>query len=265
MNILDFGLRTATNFLTTTSPFPLPWKLCCLAALILLCCSGSIIPQNRNGVDMTTMLKKLLIATLVTSLPALAAAADSAPAPVDKPAAAAEAPQKSPAAASTESKPSDAAAARQTARIGLVDMQRILNESARGKAVEAKLKGMKDKLRDRVDAKRKQLDKLRASFETILPTLSQEQREAKAKEFQKKVEELQKFGKKLEEEFFTTQEKETKGLYDATEQAAVAYGKANSFAVIIVKKQLLYVGDSIDAQDVTDVLIKEMDTTTLKN
>jgi len=213
---------------------------------------------------MTTMLKRLLIATLITSLPSLAAAADPAPAPDIRPAAAAETPQKSPTAASAESKPSDAAAARQTTRIGFVDMPRIFNETARGKAVEVKLKGMKDKLQVRVDSKRKQLDKLRASFETILPTLSQEQRETKAKEFQKKVEEFQKFGKKLEEELYTTQEKETKGLYDATEQAAVAYGKANSFSVIVVKKELLYVGDDIDAQNVTDAIIKAMDTAVQK-
>jgi outer membrane protein len=215
--------------------------------------------QNRNGVVMTTLLKKLLITILVTSLPALTAAADPAPAVGAKPVAAAETPQKNPTAASTESKPSDAAEARQTTMIGFVDMPRIFNETARGKAIEAKLKGMKDKLQDLADAKRKQLDKLRASLETMLPTLSQAQRETKAKEFQKKVEEFQKFGKKLEEELYTTREKDTKDLFDATEQAAVAYGKANSFSVIVIKKELLYMGDNINAQDVTDVLIKAMD------
>jgi outer membrane protein len=211
---------------------------------------------------MTAMLKKLLIATLVVSLPALAAAADPAPDAGAKPAAAAETPQKSPSAITTESKPSDAAV-RQMTRIGSVDLGRIGSETVRGKAVQAKLKGMKDKLQTRVDAKRKQLDKLRASFETKMSTLAPEQREAKAKEFQKefqkKVEEFQKFGKQLEEDLYTTQEKETKGLYDATEEAAVAYGKANGFAVIVVKKELLYVGSNIDAQDVTDALIKALD------
>ena len=207
---------------------------------------------------MTTMVKKLLIATLVTCLPALAAADNSAPAAGVKPAVAAESPQAGPAAATTERKPTDTGTGRNT-RIGYVDLIRIGSETVRGKEVEAKLKGMKDKLQARIDAKRKQLDKLRASFEAKLPTLSQEQREAKAKEFQKKVEEFQKFGKKLEEELYTTQERETKGLYDATEQSAVAYGKANGLAVVVVKKELLYVGDNIDAQDITNPLIKAMD------
>jgi len=208
---------------------------------------------------MTIRLKRLFIAALVASLPTLAGAADSAPAAAAMPVATAETPQKNPAPAPAENKPATAAAARQTTRIGYVDMPRILNETMRGKAVEAKLKAMKDKLQARVDAKRKQLDKQRASLEAKLSTLTQEQREAKAKNFQKNVEEFQKFGKKLEEELYSTQEAETKGLYGETEQAAETFGKANGFAVIVVKKELLYVGDNIDAQDVTGMLVKAMD------
>jgi len=51
---------------------------------------------------------------------------------------------------------------------------------------------------------------------------------------------------------------ETRALYEAIEQAAVEHGKANIFAAIVVKKELLYVGSSVDAQDVTDALIKTL-------
>ncbi|GFE62020.1 OmpH family outer membrane protein [Geobacter sp. AOG2] len=212
---------------------------------------------------MPTILKMCLIITLALSLPNLAAAADAPPTAVAKPAALPEPLQKAPAVSAAETKPSDAAV-RQMTKIGSVDLVRIGTETLQGKAIEAKLKGMKDKFQGRVDAKRKQLDKLRASLEAKLPTLSQTQREAKAREFQKKVEEFQKFGKQMEEELYTTQEKETKTLYDATEAAAVAYGKANGFAVIVIKKELLYVGSNIDAQDVTDAIIKAMDEATKK-
>jgi len=207
---------------------------------------------------MPTILKMLFVTTLALSLPNLAVAADAAPAVATKPAVPPETPQKAPAVSTVENKPSDTAAHQMT-KIGSVDLPRIGTETVQGKAIETKLKGMKDKLQGRVDAKRKQLDKLRASLEAKLPTFTPAQREAKAKEFQKKVEEFQKFGKQLEEELYTTQEKETKGIYDATEQAAVAYGKANGFAVVVIKKELLYVGNNIDAQDITDELIKTMD------
>jgi len=207
---------------------------------------------------MPTILKMFLAVTVALSLPNLAAAADAAPAAATKPAATPETAQKTPAAATPESKPADAAAHQMT-RIGSVDLARIGAETVQGKAIEAKLKGMKDKLQGRVDAKRKQLDKLRSSLEAKLPTFTPAQREAKTKEFQKKVEEFQKFGKQLEEELYTTQEKESKELYDATEQAAAAYGKANGFAVVVIKKELLYVGNNIDARDITDELIKALD------
>ena len=77
-------------------------------------------------------------------------------------------------------------------------------------------------------------------------------------EFQKKLEELQKFAHTSEEEFFTLQNRETKALYEAIEQSSVEHGKANGFAVIVVKKELLYVGNAVDAQDVTDVIIKAL-------
>jgi len=208
---------------------------------------------------MPTILKTFLAITLTLGLQNLAAAAETAPA-----AATTTAPKAAPAAPAAENKPSDATAVRQTTKIGSVDLGRIGNETARGKAVQAKLKEMKDKSQSKVDAKRNQLDKLRASLEAKLATFSPAQRAAKAKEFQKKVEEFQKFGKQLEDDLYTTQEKETKGLYDATEAAAGAYGKANGFAVIVVKKELLYVGSNIDAQDVTDALIKAMDEATRK-
>lgn len=212
---------------------------------------------------MTIMVKKLLIAALIASLPALAAAADSAPAATAKPAAPPETPKNTPSVSPAENKPAGTVPVRQATKVGSVNLGRIGSETVQGKAVQAKLQGLKDKLQTRVDAKRKQLDKLRASFEAKLSSLPAAQREAKAKEFQKdfqkKVEEFQKLGKQLEEELFTTQEKETKKLYDTTEETAVAYGKAKGFAVIVVKKELLYVGSDIDAQDVTDAIIKEMD------
>lgn len=207
---------------------------------------------------MITLVKTLLVAALVTSLPGLAAASDPAPAAGTKPAAAASAPT-APAAAAPEKKTPEAAPIRQTTKLGTVDLARVGDETERGKAVQAKLQTKKDKLQTRVDGKRKQLDKLRASIQAKLPTLSPAQRAAREKEFQKKVEEFQKFGRQLEEELSSLQEKETKALYDETERAAATYGKANGFAIIIIKKQLLYVGSDVDAQDVTDALIKAMD------
>lgn len=202
---------------------------------------------------MTTALKRILIACLIV-LPSFVYAADNAP--EVKPATPAQttAPAPPPSPAEAASKP----AAAQAVRIGYVDIARIGGESERGKVLKALLTAKKESLQGKIDGKKKQIEKLKTSIEAKIAKMTPQQREAKSKEFQKKLEEFQKFAQSSEQEFFALQEKESKTLYEAIEQTAVAYGKANGFAAIVIKKELLYLGSSIDAQDVTDPLIKEL-------
>jgi outer membrane protein len=193
---------------------------------------------------------RALIACLIL-LPSFAFAADNT-AEVNPPA-----PTQTTVPAPAEAAPKPAAAAL-IARIGYVDIARIGTESERGKALRIRLVASKDKLQSKIDGKKKAIDKLKASIEAKIATMTPKQREAKSKEFQKKLEELQKFAQSAEEEFGALQEKETRALYEAIEQAAVEHGKANGYAVIVVKKELLFVGSSVDAQDVTDALIKAL-------
>ncbi len=151
----------------------------------------------------------------------------------------------------------------QAARIGYVDFIRIGTESERGKVLKTLLTAKKSKLQGKVDAKKKQIEKLKASIEAKIASMTPQQREAKSREFQKKLEEFQKLAQASEEELFALQDKETKALYEAIEQAAIVHGKANGFAAIVVKKELLYLG-SADAQDVTDDLIKALNQTDQK-
>jgi outer membrane protein len=205
---------------------------------------------------MPTLCKTALIACLV-ALSALAFAADNAPEkkPAEPPAAAV--------APSTETAQKPATTMQPT-RIGSVDITRIAAESERGKALKELLTAKKDKLQGKIDGKKKQVEKLKASIEAKLASMTPQQREAKSKEFQKKLEELQKFARTSEEELFSLQDKESKALYEAVEKAATTYGKANGFAAIVIKKELLYVGSSVEAQDVTDALITALNQENLK-
>ena len=202
---------------------------------------------------MTTIFAKTLLVCLLT-LPAAAFAAE-APTEVKPSAPQPQAVVSTPIAEAAV-KP---AAVSPTTRIGSVDFARIGTESERGKKLKALLTAKKDKLQGKLDGKKKQLEKLKTSLEAKIATLSQPQREAKAKEFQKKVEEFQKLAQSSEEELVGLQDKESKALFEAIEEAATAYGKANGFAAIVIKKELLYVGSSVEAQDVTEALIKALD------
>ncbi|MDD2582929.1 MAG: OmpH family outer membrane protein [Desulfuromonadaceae bacterium] len=195
---------------------------------------------------MPTIFKRVLIACFF-AVPSLACAAGNSA--VAKPA--------TPPQVAAEVAPKAAAAAL-TARIGYVDMAKIATESEQGKALKTLLTARKDKLQGKINVKKKQIEKLKASIEAKIAKMTPQQREAKSKEFQKKVGELQKLARESEEEFVSLQDKETGALFKAIEQAAVSYGKAGGFAAIVAKKELLYTGSSVEAQDVTDALIKEL-------
>lgn len=194
--------------------------------------------------------KRVLIACFL-AFPSLVFAADSVP--EVKPAA----PPQPVLSAPSDAAPKPAAAA-QSVRIGYVDIAKIGAESERGKVLRSLLTTKKDTLQGQIEGKKKALDKLKTSIEAKIATMTPQQREAKSKEFQKKLEELQRFARTSEEEFLALQEKETGALYRAIEQSAVEHGKASGFAAIVVKKEQLYIGGSVDAQDVTDALIKAL-------
>lgn len=150
-------------------------------------------------------------------------------------------------------------ASKNSTRLGHVDLARIAAESETGKAGQALMIDLKKKLQGQIESKRKQLEKQQAAIEAKLKTYTAEQREAKGKEFQKKVEEFQKFGMNAEKELQARQEEFTVKLFKAIEQASVDLGKAKGLALVVIKRELLYLGSGVDAQDVTDDVIKEID------
>jgi outer membrane protein len=199
----------------------------------------------------------ILLTLLVCSLSSLAYAAEAASdkqAPI--PSLLPVAPLVVPAPAQ---KPSEGSTAQQPMRLGHVDLARIAAESETGKAGQSQLADLKKKLQGQIEAKRKQLDKQKAAIEAKLKTFTPQQREAKAKEFQKKVEEFQMFGVNAEKQLQARQEEFSDKLFKAIEQASADLGKAKGLALVVIKRELLYLGSGVDAQDVTDEVIKKID------
>lgn len=141
-------------------------------------------------------------------------------------------------------------------RIGLVDMAKIASDSAPGKAVSSAIKAKTDKYRSQITAKEKQLEKQKKTIEAQIATLSPPQREAKAKDFQKKMEEYRKLVIKADKDVRAQQEKLLNDLYKSIEKASGDYGKATGFAAVVMKKDLLFSGESVEVKDVTDEIIK---------
>jgi outer membrane protein len=192
------------------------------------------------------------------ALPLVVSGAD-APATAAAPSAASPATVVSPAPVAAEQPRAVIPATAPTAKIGYVAMLRISQESTMGKSAKARFKEKAEKAEAQVAAREKQLEKQKKALEEKLPTLPPKERAARAKEFEKKVEEYRKLVQGLDKELKPLQEDLTRALYKQIEQAAVAYGKANGFAAILEKQELLYLDSGVDAQDVTDAVLKLME------
>lgn len=152
-----------------------------------------------------------------------------------------------------------------SAILGLVDINRISTESALGKAAQAQITAQQTKLQKQVDTRKRQLEKAKADIERQLPGLAPAQREAKAKEFQKKVGEFQKFGMNAERGLQQTQEKLTKELLAAIEQAAARVGAAKGLTAVVVKRELLYLASGVEAVDISEEIITAINQAEAKN
>lgn len=198
-----------------------------------------------------TLLSVLFLALLVV-MPLHAPAAEPIPAAVPA-AAPAPVPAVTPAQEPKQVEPAQAAP---TIRIGYADISRIGSESAPGKAAQARFKAKADKYQAQITAKQKQLEKQKAAIEAKLPSLLPEQRAAKAKEFEKKVDEYRRFVQNAEKELKPLEEELTRSLFGEIEKIVTDYAKANGFAAIVAKKELLYQGNSVTVQDVTEDILK---------
>lgn len=143
-------------------------------------------------------------------------------------------------------------------RIGYADLAKIAEQSDAGRVAKTHFEAKADRYKAQLDTKQKLLEKQKATLEAKLPTYTPEQRIAKIKEYEKKVEELRKMLQKADKEMRPMQEELVKELYGKIETAASAYGAANGFSAILEKRELLYLGKGIDAEDVTEALIGEL-------
>lgn len=143
-------------------------------------------------------------------------------------------------------------------RLGYIDVARIFEESKPGKASKALFRDKADKYEAKAKGKQKQLDKLKATLEAQLPTLPADQRAAKIKDFDKKVDDFRHFAQGVEKEIKALQEELNKNMSTALEKAARTYGEANGFTIIVTKKETLYLSPGVDAQDITDAVLKQV-------
>lgn len=145
------------------------------------------------------------------------------------------------------------------AKIGVVDLQKILESSAAGKSIQAQLKGQKEKMESDLKQKGSEIEKISKRLERESMVMSKDMREEKEREQRIKINDFKSLQKKyrsdlqkLEAELMNQLQRDIKELVDEM-------GKKDGYLLIINKYSVLYSPGSID---VTDDLIKKLNAKT---
>lgn len=200
------------------------------------------------------MKRSIITAALITSLFSFGTRSSAQESAVTPPPPAS--PQ--PVSGSTPQAPTPPAAARQVL-VGVIDIQKIGTESKIGRAERKRFEARGEKLKGDIEARGKKLEKEKKALEEKFPSLQPDQRQAKAKEFEKKVESYRKMVQKAQEEMEPLQKEINDKIFALVEKGARRVGTEKNLSLIIPKRELIFSSPETSVVDVTEDLLKAVD------
>jgi outer membrane protein len=153
--------------------------------------------------------------------------------------------------------PLTAAYAADVAKIGVIDMQRVLETSSAGKAALSEIKQQKQKMESELQRKKEDIEDLRKQLERDAMVLSREKREEKEREGRIKLNDFKTMQKRYVAELKQQEKKHLQRMQKDVTELIQQIGKKEGYLLIVNKVGVLYSPTSID---ITDRLIKEYNT-----
>ena len=147
------------------------------------------------------------------------------------------------------------AAAADVAKIGIVDLQRIMESSDAGKAAQAEIKKEKDKMEQELKIKGAEIEELRKQFERESMVMSKEKREEKEREGRIKLNDFKSLQQRYRSQLQNLEKRLVSELRKDVFTLVEAIGKKEGYLLIINNFSVMYSPGSID---ITDKLIKQM-------
>lgn len=142
-------------------------------------------------------------------------------------------------------------------KVGVMNVQQVLINSVSGKAAKEKFDEKMQNLQAKFKAEEQELVDMQKEIEKKSSAWSEETKQLKVREFQKKRRELQEKSEDARFELKTLQDSELAPILKALEGVVASFGEKNDFTVILDSKAgVIYFSDAVD---ITDQLVKELD------
>ena len=141
------------------------------------------------------------------------------------------------------------------AKIGVLNMQRVLSTSDAGKAAQAEIKTQRDKMLQDLKVKGAEIDALGKQFERESMVMSKEKREEKEREYRIRINDFKTLEKRYNAQSQELQKRLLNGIVKDVIALVEEIGKNEGYLLIVRREGVVYSPDSID---ITDALIKKM-------
>lgn len=141
-------------------------------------------------------------------------------------------------------------------KLGYVNLQKALSESAAGQAAKTKMEGEIADIEDQVKQRQEDLQALQDSLKKQMGMLSDEAKEEKQIEFEQRVRDYQRYVKDKQDEMKAREERYTQQILRDLGQQVVTLSEEEGVSMMMEMSQLVYAAPELDY---TDKLIEMYD------
>jgi len=143
------------------------------------------------------------------------------------------------------------------AKIGVVDIQKILLTSSAGKMAKAQINKKAREMEAKLTERKEEIDKLKETLEREALVMSKETREDREREIRIKINDIKSLKKKFEKDLKTIEGRVVNRIQSDMGSIVDDLGKKEGFLLIVTSQAVLYAPSTID---ITDQLIQSYNT-----
>ncbi|MEW6067852.1 MAG: OmpH family outer membrane protein [Nitrospirota bacterium] len=139
-------------------------------------------------------------------------------------------------------------------KIGVVDIQKALNESEAGKKAKSDLEALIKSKQSVIDEKKKALEKLKGEIEKQTSILSAEAKKNKEADLERLLREYQRTVQDSQDEVKKKEAELTNSIIKEVREIVEKFSSKEKYAIIVEKGIVIYSNEGID---ITDTVIKK--------
>lgn len=138
------------------------------------------------------------------------------------------------------------ASAQERIKIGFIDIQRAISESAAGKKAKARFDVQVKKAESDLLKEKQELERLKSDFDKKGPLLKEDERRNLEADLQRRYLQYQRTGQDHQQELRQREGEMTTDILKELQQIVTEIGKAEKFTLIFERSQILYNDQGID-------------------